>query len=552
MHNTLREKLYRLLLPINVQTRNSAGYWLNFGLIGLIVASSLAILLEFRLDIAADATVFQCIDIAVALVFLLEYLARLYAARNRRAFVTEWISILDLVVVISSLTLIAMPFLQLEAWDGLRLIRLQRILSIFRFFRILRLFRYKEIMHLAWVRLRIYWASLLYTFRIPQLLGLFVAFGVVSFAGAWLLYWTECANSAVCQDAPVFDHFGDLGNAYWSTLIMLISGIEDKEPLSIVGRIEAVVILLIGMILIGQLTAQIVSTVLVRFERVGRIRMLPPSTRVFKDHILILGANEHLDNIIRQVWTAFAGRRYIVVVDPNAPNLNITDPKVYALVFALEGHPSDPLVLERAGISRAHRAIVLSDPTIEEPEQQDSRSLMIAVTAQLAGGFDATVDGSQEPPFYTSVQMNQVPGHVAKHVLSRTNFICGTHIAEQLIGQFVLNPQASDIYHHLTQITDETNEIYLTDVPQDLVGKSFQEAQLAFLHCDANDITLIGVVRTDEVDGALQPSILLGADANGTNDDTAPRPLRREDQLLVIAYSEATAHLESRHHGERQ
>ena len=46
MHNTLREKLYRLLLPINVQTRNSAGYWLNYGLIGLNVDSSQAIQLE--------------------------------------------------------------------------------------------------------------------------------------------------------------------------------------------------------------------------------------------------------------------------------------------------------------------------------------------------------------------------------------------------------------------------------------------------------------------------------------------------------------------------
>ncbi len=455
------------------------------------------------------------IEIVFAAIFVVEYLLRWYAAPNRWTYPFGLFAIIDLVAILPTILVLTPDALMLRMVRGVRLLRILRLL---RLLRLIRLFRYGHLIRDALVRARIAASAANHQYRLGQIGRLLMWVVVAWVVGANLLHVTEVSLGG--ESGP----YGDYWQSYWHILIVLTSGIEDKEPLSALGRAEVTVVLLAGICVVGLFTGQIVSAVVRRSQWAGKIAMMPPGS-TFANHILILGANPHLDELVRELQAALNGRYHILVVSPRAEELEATDPLVYRNVFALAADPGLRRTLAAAGVERTTRVIVLSEPPDQEtdPRIRDSRTLMVTL---------AVLTANDAVPIVAEIESPETVRQAA--ILHRVEFVVSQSYSARLISNAVLNPGSVEIFNHLMTFGDDTCEFYEITVPPDLVGRTFQEAQKFFLDKDEEPIVLVGLAdRARELDTRF---LLSPSAAHGT-----PAPseiiLRAEDRIVVTAYT---------------
>lgn len=443
--------------------------------------------------------------------FVVEYLLRWFAAEDRRRYPFTALAVLDLLAILPGLLALSPDFLLLRVVRGVRLLRLLRLV------RLLRLLRYGPLIHRGLVLGRVWAASLALRYRLSALGRLFLWALVTLVVGANLLHLTESAMGGGAGP------FGSYWRSYWNILIVLVSGIEDKEPASLAGRVEITLVLVAGLVIVGMLTAEIVAIIIRRAQRAGRVALKPPTGR-FEGHVLILGVNHHLDSVVRQVHAAMGGRHHILVVDPAADQLETTDTRVYRRLYALPGEPRDTRVLEQADVDTAARVIVLS-PTAETRGDR-GRADDLALMTMLA-----VLCRNRSIPI--TVHLQDEASLRYSHGVPEVDFVVTPTVAAPLLAQAVANPGVTSVFDHLLAFTDHSNEIYSVPVPPRLVGTTFADAQLYFLARDDEPVTLLGVDRSPP--DAPSSDLLFPS--------RCPEPLDRlrltgDDRLLVLAYQQ--------------
>jgi len=368
---------------------------------------------------------------------------------------------------------------------------------------------------------RVWLSSITFQYRLHQLGKLFLWALATLFVGANVLHITEIAFDG--EAGP----FGGYWRSYWNILIVLVSGIEDKEPISLLGRIEVTLLLIAGIVIVGMLTGEIVSILIRRVQRAGKVALKPPSGR-FERHVVILGNNGHIDAVIRQVNTALHGLHHILVVHPDADQLPITAARAYRRVFALPGEPRDTRTLEAADIDRAARVIVLAPPAEQcDSSEPDNRALMATV---------AVVCRKASIPLV--VELTDERNLRYTHGLPEVDFVVGRAFGERMISQAVLNPGITEVYDHLLNSSGDSNELYTMPVPKRLVGKTFSDAQLHFLDRDEEAITLVGIDRSPR--GNPNSVFTLCPQAPEADAGEDELVLGSNDRLVLLAYHRPT------------
>lgn len=474
---TVRQGLHRIMEPYTGRASGWASLAVDLFILACITASCVLVVIDTTggpLAPERRALHFR-IEAALTTIFVVEYLVRWYAAPRRWIYPLTFFAVIDLLAILPSLLMLGTDLMLLRAVRGIRLLRLLRL---FRLVRVLKMVRYGFLMYRAMLGLRIWGSSVNHQYHLSQLARLLFWVVLAWFVGANVVHLTES------KLAPGRGPFADYWTSYWNIIIVLISGIEDKEPVSLLARIEVVALLIAGICVVGMLTGEIVAILVRKGERVGKVAVKPPQGGL-SHHVLILGRSSQLDPVIRQVHAALDGRTHILVVAEDAEQLPVTDPAVYRRVFALNGDPVDTRVLERADVDRAARVIVLSDDEQRDPVQQDNRSMMIALAIMGRGRDVATIVQLQ------SEESLRFVSHVHD-----VEFLVSRGYGEKLIGQAVLNPGVSSIYQELLDFVEDGNELYTVAPPQKLRGKTFAEAQLHFLDHDAEPVVLLGVDRS--------------------------------------------------------
>ncbi len=467
--------------------------------VGLILGSS-AMVVAGLLAPSLEP-LFEPTEHAITVLFAVEYLLRWWSARDRWRYPFTGLALLDLLAIGPGLLAMGSDLLLLRAVRAIRLLRLARLL---------RILRYGPLIHRGLVLGRVWGASIALRYRLRALSLLFLGAVVALVAGANLLYLTEAALGD--GSGP----FASYWRSYWNVIIVLVSGIEDKEPVSLVGRVEMTVLLIVGLVIVGMLTAEIVAIIIRRAQRAGKMALKPPTGR-FEGHVVILGSNRHIDRLLHHLATALRGRHHLLVVDPRADQLEVSDHRVYRRVFALPGEPRDPRVLEQADLDRAARVIVLAPPPEAAGGQADDRALMAML---------AVLCRSRSTPVV--VQLEDQASVRYTHGLPEVDFVLARGAAAPLLAQAVLNPGVTAVYERLLTFSPGNDDLFCVPVPPELVGQTFAAAQLAFLDSGSEPVTLVGVDRSGP--GRPIADFRLGPEPNGDE-----RPLSPSDRLLVLA-----------------
>lgn len=212
-------------------------------LILVIVAAVATAALSTEESISAEwHHIFLASELAFGVIFLLEYVARIYAAAEEPGAGSAWakrwhfirspIGLIDLAVVISTL----LPLITADA-AMLRTIRLVRVLAVMKFG------RFNRAMKEVWGAVADRADDLIVTMALAGMLLLF---------GATALY--------IAEGAVQPEQFGSIPRALWWSIITLTTvGYGDAFPITVWGKFFASIVALSGIALVAMPTGIIAA-----------------------------------------------------------------------------------------------------------------------------------------------------------------------------------------------------------------------------------------------------------------------------------------------------
>jgi len=209
-----------------------------------------------------------------------------------------------------------------------------------------------------------------------------------------------------------------------------------------------------------------------------------------RDHVVICNWTSKADVIVRQLHDeSVHEKNAIIVIADNPERVPKTTDKEYRGLLIIGGDPANKEILIRADLKHAKTAIILADE--EDRENADSRSILI----QLA------ID-SINPNVHTIVELVKSSSQMYFQYTHVNEIICLEQLAEKLLSQAALTPGLSEIYMNLLTQSAETNEIYLEELPETFIGRTYEDVEKEIVGIEDKDIILIGwstdVRKTDE------------------------------------------------------
>jgi len=277
----------------------------------------------------------------------------------------------------------------------------------------------------------------------------------------------------------------------WIVIIELVSGfdIPDTIKLHTVSRLISIFMLVMGIVVVGLFTGQIISMFVHVLQR-SEYFPEKPENFLFESPIIICGKSSKLYNIIRNLRKSiFSRNREIVIVDKEADRIKNIDKESFYDTWYLAGDPGDRNVLQNAIGKRDCRVVILSGD-LKDNQYSDSTAINTALAIEA---FDEKVHTvleiahHQNVPHYTSTKIN--------------DWISVSEYSLKLISQSALQPGIANVYSRLlgNEIKNsKSNQIYFSATPltEYFVGKSYREIKIIFCEELSHlDITLIGFVK---------------------------------------------------------
>ena len=310
--------------------------------------------------------------------------------------------------------------------------------------------------------------------------------------------------------------FETVGESFWSITIYVLSGFEDRYPVTWPGRVISILIFVLSVFFFGAVAGRFAAAFLRREE----IKM----PRDVNDHIVICNWNERGKRVLAELRHP-EGKpdADIVIIDNNLsedkksrgiPELN----KVYCI-------NSDPIrhgTLKKARVSVADTIIILADSESPDPDAK-SAMIILALLSECK---------KRRPHIIAEVVNVDNSQHLKDAGADET--ICTAEIGVGILAHCALNKQLSVVYKDLLTYSFEGNEIYIVTrdaFPDEFVGKTFGEcAQMLYQKRDTmNPVVLLGIRRQEQV-------ILNPRSGKGGLDDRECR-IEEDDALIAMAFS---------------
>ena len=217
-----------------IDHRTATGKAIDVGLLLLNLAFIGIVVVETYPLSAGHRGLLWLSEVAIAVVFLVEYALRLYGARNRIGEATNPYTVVDLLSIAPTFAVLVIPGLPASA-AGLNVLRLLRVVRVLRFFRFTR----DEEFFFGTVSIE--------TLRVMKLL---LTVGAIFFVSAGLFYDFEHG---------VNPGIGTFGDAFYYTVVALTTvGFGDITPATQAGRWVTIAAILAGIVLIPWQASKIV------------------------------------------------------------------------------------------------------------------------------------------------------------------------------------------------------------------------------------------------------------------------------------------------------
>lgn len=292
-------------------------------------------------------------------------------------------------------------------------------------------------------------------------------------------------------EKDVNENFDNLPEAFWTTIVYLLSGFEGSNPITIGGKISSVLILIGSVGVLGSVAGNIAAIFIKEREE-----KMPKN---MKKHIAICNWNGRGDTIIRELRKsdAAANKEIIILTDSEVNEKELRERnKYYNNVFFIKGDPTSHEALECARVPFAESVIILSSQEHKNPDP------LTVLTCLAIDKLSKRLNISTKP-------------HIIAELMDRNNreialdaganeIVSAGFYRTGIMLQSALYPSLSDIFHELLSYGENKTSVFIISedrFPKALLGKTFQEASdiINKQRDDRNPVILIGVKRNDKV-----------------------------------------------------
>jgi voltage-gated potassium channel len=249
-------------------------------------------------------------------------------------------------------------------------------------------------------------------------------------------------------------------DAFWWVMTTVTTvGYGDFYPVSVLGRVYAIILYLFGIGLIGIVIGKLV-------EGFASFRTKQEEGKMNfygKNHVVFIGWSRKAQYALEEVLEADEKIDIVLI-----STLERT-PFQHERVHFVHGDGSDMAVLQQANIKESRSIVIFADDSIHDNQLSDGKSLLIATSIErFAGNLHITVE--------IQVERNI---DLFKHV-SVDEFILSDEMISRMAAQSVLAKGSTNIYSQLMsrklgddlyQIQAEPNWITYRDAFYDLLEK---------------------------------------------------------------------------------
>jgi voltage-gated potassium channel len=301
-------------------------------------------------------------------------------------------------------------------------------------------------------------------------------------------------------------------DALWNVWLLLFSGLLDA-PQTVVGRVLAMVLVIVGVALMGFFTATVASVLVERYLERRHVTEFE-----MDDHLILCNWDSRGLDWIREVHSrTFQQRKRPVVIIHDQPELidlpDKQDEAAFNDVYIVKGDPANEVVLKRAKVQRAYSVVILADE--REGKHADGKSILTCIA--LRG-----ICREAERP-NIAVECRDPANR--KHLLraGADDIISSDELGLRMLARAALFHGMSRVYQELLTVGRDANELYLVPVPEGLLSMEFAEVSDLFVRRrdDRLSCLLLGIQRNDEM--ILNP---IGDEAG---------PLQAKDQLILLS-----------------
>lgn len=233
MKQSLKNKLHEIIFKTDTKAGRRFDIWLLY----LILISILIVVIESVQTIKeSHSLLFYTLEWIITVVFTLEYILRLYAAKDKKKYFLSYMGIIDLISFLPTYIGLLLP--------GGQYFLVVRGLRLLRVFRILKMVNYIKEIGVLLQSIKNSWPKI-------SIFMLFILI-LVTILGS-IMYVIEGPSSG----------FTDIPNSiYWAIVTLATVGYGDITPVSPLGKIIASVIILIGYGIIAVPTGIITTEII--------------------------------------------------------------------------------------------------------------------------------------------------------------------------------------------------------------------------------------------------------------------------------------------------
>lgn len=243
---------------------------------------------------------------------------------------------------------------------------------------------------------------------------------------------------------------GDLFDAFRLVLVLFLGEYEEFGPVTVVGKIIAVLSFILGVAIVATAVGKIASV----FVNIKREVKVP---KEIKSHIVICNWNDKGDRIIKEIHSPQAEPETEIFIVTDKEDKEIMEEELrasseYQKVYFIKGDPTLHSVLRNS--AQAHLAksiIILADERCPDP---DAKTALIALAVTKL-----EKEQVKKPHIVAEVINHRKIEHLTDAGVDE--WICATDYGLGIMAQCALYQKLSEVYHQLLTYSKDTNEIYM-------------------------------------------------------------------------------------------
>lgn len=299
------------------------------------------------------------------------------------------------------------------------------------------------------------------TLKKPLTYG-YIFIAVVLVVATFTVYWTETQTESGIE--TMFD-------SVWFTLVAIVAGYFDYCVESVPGRMAALMLLILGMLLLSAVTGKVASIFMdIQMKKDKGLKKL----RSMKGHFLLCGWRPGFDKILDAVLSSNPDIEVemIVLINDAAEHIaQIRSLARFKEINYISGDFSDEATLAKARIEDAERALIISDSSQNYSQlEKDSRTVLAVLTMK-----------NMNPSLYIAAEIADAKFENHLHMAHCDEIILTSDYEYSLLATASSGMGYSNVIRELIG-DDADSGIVIEDISSSFYGREYHEYKVSHHH----------------------------------------------------------------------